>query len=74
MVTFLISGRFSVGQNKGKGYTNWPDVIKAWAAEKKDFTYNGKNDLNKVGHYTQVKDIELLLIDLLTQISLEQSW
>lgn len=50
-----IPGRFTLGQNIGQGYNNWTMVMKAWFDEKSIFQYGSdKNDLHKIGHYTQI--------------------
>lgn len=52
---YLLSDyAFGVGQNCGFGYKTWKGVIDAWFNERKFFTYGVKNDLPKVGHFTQV--------------------
>ncbi|XP_013411767.1 cysteine-rich venom protein latisemin isoform X2 [Lingula anatina] len=50
-----VPGKYSVGQNLGKGYKSWEAVIQAWYDEIKDFTYGDEDmDFGKVGHYTQL--------------------
>ncbi|XP_067656171.1 uncharacterized protein [Haliotis asinina] len=49
-----IPGVYQIGQNWAKDYPHWSDSIAAWHSEVKDFTYNGSNVPDKVGHYTQL--------------------
>ena len=45
-----------MGQNLAAGDYDiaWPDVVRLWYDEVKDFTLNGSNSLLLVGHFTQV--------------------
>jgi hypothetical protein len=52
-----------VGQNIAMDTYNekdWKKVIAMWYDEIKDFSYGGRNEFHKVGHYTQVKHILLI--------------
>nr|XP_022286164.1 cysteine-rich venom protein latisemin-like [Crassostrea virginica] len=59
-----IPGRFSVGQNLAAGDYDiaWPDVVRLWYDEVKDFTLNGSNSLLLVGHFTQVVSANSVLV------------
>ncbi len=63
----FIAGSYGVGQNVAMGKIPWSKVVSMWYSEIKKFTYNGTNDLEKVGHYTQVctqqtHDVDTMLI------------
>lgn len=54
---YEYSGRFNVGQNIATSpyKMTWDAVVQLFYNESKDFTYGGNNDLEKVGHFTQVR-------------------
>ena len=56
-----------MGQNLAAGDYDiaWPDVVRLWYDEVKDFTLNGSNSLLLVGHFTQVIETTRLFFQAL---------
>jgi len=55
----IVLGKYHVGQNlaknTGSSKMTWDKILSLFYGEVAEFTYNSdSNDLNKVGHFTQV--------------------
>ncbi|KAL3841419.1 hypothetical protein ACJMK2_019571 [Sinanodonta woodiana] len=60
----LIPGRFPVGQNIASSPMSltWPTVIELWYNETTSFQYGVPTDLMKIGHFTQVRNVPILIM------------